>query len=170
MKSCSKRACDLYNKCTTGTSDLSGSLGKRWYFVLLLPELRPKEQNSGIGAYHDGKRTCLSDHKPQGKRDGLLTWYRVKFNLPVQEKGIWVPWRALINASGTGYIWLNGHNLGRYWEEGPQREFYLPDCWLKFGAENTLVIGLRQSEKFGALLESMEILPYYEDAEYRMEN
>lgn len=118
----------------------------------------------------EGNVPRKGSYKPQGKRDGLLTWYRVKFNLPVQEKGIWVPWRALINASGTGYIWLNGHNLGRYWEEGPQREFYLPDCWLKFGAENTLVIGLRQSEKFGALLESMEILPYYEDAEYRMEN
>ena len=78
-----------------------------------------------------------------------------------------MPWRALVNASGTGYMWLNGHNIGRYWEEGPQREFFLPECWLKFGEENVLILGLRESEQKGALLESLEILPYYEDAEYR---
>jgi len=42
-------------------------------------------------------------------------------------------WRMLINASGNGYIYLNGHNLRRYGEAGLQREFYLPECWLRFG-------------------------------------
>ena len=105
--------------------------------------------------------------QPRGERNGLLTWYRVTFDLPVATPDVWIPWRAIINASGNGYIWLNGHNIGRHWEAGPQREFYLPECWLNFGGKNTLVLGLRQSEQCGALLEGVEILPYYEDAEMR---
>lgn len=105
--------------------------------------------------------------QPKGERDGLLTWYRVTFDLPAQTPGIWIPWKVVINASGNGYMWLNGHNIGRHWEVGPQREFYLPECWLNFGEKNTLVFGLRQSEQCGAVLEGVEVLPYYEDAEIR---
>lgn len=105
--------------------------------------------------------------QPRGERDGLLTWYRVAFDLPALTSGVWMPWRAIVNASGSGYIWLNGHNIGRYWEEGPQYEFYLPECWLNFGGKNVLVFGARQSESCGALLDGVEILPYYEDAEFR---
>ena len=106
--------------------------------------------------------------QPKGKRDALLTWYKVTFDLPTQSADCWIPWRAVINASGTGYMWLNGHNIGRHWEEGPQREFYLPECWLNMGGSNTLVLGLRQSENGGAVLEGIEIVPYYEDAEIRI--
>lgn len=105
--------------------------------------------------------------QPKGHHDALLTWYAVEFELPAQTPGVWIPWRAVVNASGTGYMWLNGHNIGRHWEEGPQREFYLPECWLNFGAKNTLVFGLRQSEQSGALLQGVEIAPYGEDAEMR---
>lgn len=118
----------------------------------------------------DGVVPRKGSDTPAGERDGLLKWYRVKFKLPAKQCGVWVPWRAWIRASGTGYIWLNGHNIGRYWEEGPQREFFLPECWLNFGSENVMVLGLRESEHNGALLESLEILPYYEDAEYREED
>ena len=104
--------------------------------------------------------------QPKGKQDALLTWYKVTFDLPKTEKECWIPWRAIINASGTGYMWLNGHNIGRYWEEGPQREFFLPECWLNMGGTNTLVLGLRQSETCGAVLEGIEVAPYYEDAEF----
>ena len=105
--------------------------------------------------------------QPQGKQDALLTWYRIDFNMPSKTPGAWIPWKAIINASGSGYMWLNGHNIGRHWEEGPQREFYLPECWLNFSGKNTLVFGLRQSEKCGALLQGVEIAPYAEDAELR---
>ncbi|CAG9096696.1 unnamed protein product [Plutella xylostella] len=33
---------------------------------------------------------------------------------------------------GKGYIWINGHNLGRYWpREGPQVTLYVPGVWLQ---------------------------------------
>jgi len=100
--------------------------------------------------------------QPKGNNDALLTWYRVEFELPEPEKGIWIPWRLLVNASGNGYMWLNGHNIGRHWEVGPQREFYLPECWLNFGngKKNIVVFGLRQSPENGAKLNAAEILPY----------
>jgi len=32
---------------------------------------------------------------------------------------------------GKGIVFVNGHNLGRYWKIGPQQTLYLPGCWLK---------------------------------------
>jgi beta-galactosidase len=38
-----------------------------------------------------------------------------------------------------GYVWVNGHNLGRYWSIGPQFALYCPAPWLKQG-KNTIVV------------------------------
>jgi beta-galactosidase len=38
-----------------------------------------------------------------------------------------------------GMIWVNGHNLGRYWEIGPQKRLYCPAPWLKKG-ENEIIV------------------------------
>lgn len=38
-----------------------------------------------------------------------------------------------------GMVYVNGHNLGRFWEIGPQQTLYLPGCWLKNG-ENEIII------------------------------
>jgi beta-galactosidase len=38
-----------------------------------------------------------------------------------------------------GHVWINGHNLGRYWYIGPQQTIYVPACWLKKG-ENKIVV------------------------------
>ncbi|SFB87726.1 beta-galactosidase [Zunongwangia mangrovi] len=32
---------------------------------------------------------------------------------------------------GKGIVFVNGHNLGRYWKVGPQQTLYLPGSWLK---------------------------------------
>ncbi|MGN0515888.1 MAG: hypothetical protein ACI4IO_02830, partial [Eubacterium sp.] len=37
-----------------------------------------------------------------------------------------------------GYVFVNGINLGRYWNVGPQRALYLPGVWLK--EENEIVV------------------------------
>lgn len=105
--------------------------------------------------------------QPKGDQTGLFTWYRVEFSLPEAAPDTWIPWLAKINASGNGYMWLNGHNIGRHWEAGPQREFYLPECWLNFGKKkNVLVFGLRQTQN-GAKLKAIEIAPYPDSAEIR---
>jgi beta-galactosidase len=38
-----------------------------------------------------------------------------------------------------GWVWVNGHNLGRYWFIGPQQTLYMPGCWLRKG-ENSIVV------------------------------
>jgi beta-galactosidase len=40
---------------------------------------------------------------------------------------------------GKGIVFVNGHNLGRYWNKGPQQTLYLPGCWLRRG-KNTIVV------------------------------
>jgi beta-xylosidase len=90
----------------------------------------------------------------------LVTWYRVEFELPASTTET-ETWMARIKASGNGYMWLNGHNIGRHWEIGPQREFYLPECWLnkEKGKKNVLVFGLRNTDS-GASLKALEIATY----------
>ncbi len=45
-----------------------------------------------------------------------------------------------------GIVWVNGHNLGRYWEIGPQTRLYCPAPWLKKGENTIVVFDLLQNE------------------------
>jgi beta-galactosidase len=38
-----------------------------------------------------------------------------------------------------GVVWINGFNLGRFWERGPQKTLYVPAPVLKRG-ENELIV------------------------------
>lgn len=40
---------------------------------------------------------------------------------------------------GKGMVWINGHNLGRYWKIGPQQTLYVPGPWLKTGSNDVVV-------------------------------
>jgi len=45
-----------------------------------------------------------------------------------------------------GYVWVNGHNLGRYWETaGPQHTLYLPAPFLSKGDNDIIVLDLHLS-------------------------
>lgn len=43
---------------------------------------------------------------------------------------------------GKGFVWVNGHNLGRYWNIGPQQTMYVPGAWLKPGANEIVILDL----------------------------
>lgn len=43
-----------------------------------------------------------------------------------------------------GVVWVNGHNLGRYWNIGPQRRLYCPAPWLVEGDNEILIFDLHQ--------------------------
>ncbi|XP_059785983.1 beta-galactosidase-1-like protein 3 isoform X1 [Balaenoptera ricei] len=38
-----------------------------------------------------------------------------------------------------GFVFINGHNLGRYWNIGPQETLYLPGAWLQPG-DNEIIV------------------------------
>jgi len=50
----------------------------------------------------------------------------------------------------TGYskgaAWVNGHNLGRFWDVGPQTRLYCPAPWLKAGENEVIVFDLHKTE------------------------
>ena len=48
-----------------------------------------------------------------------------------------------------GMVWVNGHNLGRYWEIGPQKRLYCPAMWLKKGGNEIVVFDLHQLDAAG---------------------
>jgi hypothetical protein len=97
-----------------------------------------------------------------------LSWYRMNFELPASDPHLFLPWKLHMGASGNGQIYLNGHYLGRWWEVGPQTDFYLPECWLNFGpgAKNNVTLALRPTTG-EATLKSAEVSPYADFAEVR---
>lgn len=45
-----------------------------------------------------------------------------------------------------GIAWVNGHNLGRYWNIGPQKRLYCPASFLRQGTNEMIVFDLLQTE------------------------
>jgi beta-galactosidase len=48
---------------------------------------------------------------------------------------------------GRGVVWVNGHNLGRFWRVGPQQTLYCPGPWLKPGRNEILVLDMFSPDK-----------------------
>jgi len=57
-----------------------------------------------------------------------------------QLKGIKQPIKLKIDGLGKGQIYLNGYNVGRYWNVGPQKEYYLPEPWINLNEKNKLIV------------------------------
>ena len=45
-----------------------------------------------------------------------------------------------------GVLFVNGHNLGRYWNKGPQQRLYCPASWLLKGGNEVVLFDLHQME------------------------
>ncbi len=82
------------------------------------------------------------------------TWYRSHFTYTPQEQPLFLH----LSGSGKGQIYLNGHNIGRYWNIGPQERYYLPEPWL--AAENVLLLLEEQGLTPSAKLEHVATGPY----------
>jgi len=52
-----------------------------------------------------------------------------------------------MRAWGKGVVWVNGHNLGKYWSIGPQQTLYLPAEWLKAGKNEVVVLELLKPQQ-----------------------
>jgi hypothetical protein len=98
--------------------------------------------------------------------EALLVWQRMEFTLPRIPAGVWLPWCLKIQASGNGFIYLNGHALGRFWQHGKQREYFLPDCWLKPAGRNLIALCLRPLDR-PCGVRSASVVAYTWYAEYR---
>ena len=85
-------------------------------------------------AYIDG----LKAHDTRGKEN---LFFRGSFELQATAD-------TYFDMSGfkKGVVWINGHNLGRYWYVGPQQRLYCPASWLHKGKNSVVVLDLHQQE------------------------
>ena len=51
------------------------------------------------------------------------------------------------NKFKRGYVWVNGHNLGRYMKSIPQDRLYCPGVWLRKGKNKILILDLLTSNE-----------------------
>ncbi len=62
---------------------------------------------------------------------------------------------------GKGIVFVNGHNLGRYWHLGPQQTLYLPGSWLRKGLNRVMIFEELNFKKHVEL--STTLLPVLND-------
>ena len=48
-----------------------------------------------------------------------------------------------VSKLGMGVAWVNGHNLGRFWNIGPEQTLYVPGVWLKKGRNDVIIFGIQ---------------------------
>lgn len=90
---------------------------------------------------------------PFENMDGLTIKGNVsQINAPVIRKGIFNLQKTGdtyldMRSWGKGCVWVNGHNLGRYWEIGPQQTIYLPAEWLKTGQNEVIVFEMLKTQQ-----------------------
>lgn len=61
-----------------------------------------------------------------------------------------------MSAWDKGYVWVNGHLLGRHWRIGPQQRLFCPASWLKVGENEVLVFDMHRTA--AATIEGFEHL------------
>lgn len=82
---------------------------------------------------------ALKPKYPEGFHDGIF--YKGSFTLNE-------PGDTFFDMSqySKGVVYVNGHNLGRYWNVGPQQRLYCPAGWLQKGNNEIVVLDLLQNE------------------------
>jgi beta-galactosidase len=50
-----------------------------------------------------------------------------------------------LSAWAKGMVWVNGHALGRYWDQGPQTRLFCPGVWLRIGENELIVLDLHRA-------------------------
>ena len=75
-----------------------------------------------------------SKRSPFGSSDYTFhSSFQAKYSAPL--------WLRLSH-KGDGFVYLNGHCLGRCYEHGPQKEYYLPECWLRGDGNDEVSVSL----------------------------
>jgi len=132
--------------------------GRNWIKIYFY-QLKDRDILSGVRLYRYTKTEKLDgawyfksfDEHPRdtsfqplkGASRGLA-FYRSRFTLPQAPVH---PIRLSMGGMGKGQIYLNGHNIGRYWQIGPQEDYYLPEPWLE--RENVLMVFEEQARTPG---------------------
>ena len=102
--------------------------------------VRGWKMQGGLGAISPDQGWSPAADAGATANAGAAMFYRTVFNsAPPTAAGLHPILRVSLNGMSRGFVWLNGHNLGRYPERVPVDGVYLPECWLKNG-DNSLVV------------------------------
>lgn len=80
--------------------------------------------------------------KFQSKAATGPAWYKATFNL--EKTGYTY---LDMSSWGKGMVWVNGHNLGRFWKIGPTQTLCVPGCFLKKGENEIIVFDIDKPSK-----------------------
>ena len=106
----------------------------------------------------------------QPVRNAALTWYRSAFQPPLPSDTSELMLSAA-SGVGRGHIWINGHDIGRYWtilggSSGvpTQRLYHIPRDWLALQGQSNIItvfeeIGAQDIDQIGFTLVSMQDIP-----------
>ena len=99
--------------------------------------------------------------KSEKLKEGIspLKWVTASFSLnhaplTMHHKPLWLH----IEQQGNGFVYVNGHCLGRCYDYGPQHDFYIPDSWLHHDDENHVAISLMPNGKTEASVTNISLM------------
>lgn len=94
---------------------------------------------SGLRARAAARATGVDAAPASDTRPGVF--FRGSFTLEA-------PRDTFLDLAGyrKGVVWVNGHNLGRYWDIGPQTRLYCPASFLLKGANEVIVLDLLKTD------------------------
>ena len=96
-----------------------------------------------------------SKHKPEGP-----SFYRGHFTMDS-------PADTFLDVSGVqkGFVWVNGHNLGRAWNVGPTRTLYVPAPWLVKGDNEVIAFDIFPDSAYprSERIRAIEIAPHRDE-------
>lgn len=82
----------------------------------------------------DARTYPVGWNKIEGKKPG---YYKAEFKLKKRGDSF-----LDVSTWGKGFVWVNGHCLGRFWKVGPQQTLYCPAVWLKKGKNEIVVMDI----------------------------
>jgi beta-galactosidase len=103
--------------------------------------------------YHKLNFKPLSDFEASDAAHVGPTFYRGTFTLD-KVGGSFLDMRNW----SMGVVWVNGHNLGRFWDHGGLRSLFLPGQWLKRGRNEIVVLELHGAPKLAEVSGGMKII------------
>ena len=86
----------------------------------------------------DGAPSGLPSTAIGVKDNGAPMWYRGSF--ANTRSGMAADTFLDLPGGVKGVVFVNGHNLGRYWTIGPQQQLFVPGAWLNMNATNEVLV------------------------------
>lgn len=77
-------------------------------------------------------------YRASSKADTQLSWHIFTFDSEETTAPLCIRFKEL----GDGFVYVNGHAIGRIWSAGPQQDYYIPECWLNPDGKNVVALSI----------------------------